>query len=146
MVKDSVQILEEVTEDELYRVPIRYYHVERGKEETVESCQGDLITICNALSDYADMLNDYLGSDEKKLDHCGIMQYEHMRDRCWNISRKLQKKIGYDRDAAIEKCRKKALRKSSSDLGIGEEALILSARRAAADKERAEQKAAKTTK
>lgn len=146
MVRDSVQILEEVSEDELNRVPIRYYHVDRGKEETIESCQGDLITICNALADYADMLNDYLLSDTNRLNHCGIIRYEAMRDKCWRISKKLQVKIGYDRDAAIEKCRKKALRDSTWDSGVGEDALILSARKAAAEKARADEKATKTDK
>lgn len=146
MVRDSVQILEEVTEDELYRVPVRYYHVDRGQEQTIESCQGDLITICNALFDYADMLNDYLISDSNKLNHCGIIRYETMRDKCWSISKKLQAKIGYDRDAAIEKCRKKALRNSTSDLGVGEDALILSARKAAAEKAKADEKATKKDK
>ena len=41
------------------------------------------------------------------------------------ITEDLQKKTGYDRVAAIEKCRRKAGRKPKADAGIGEDALVL---------------------
>ena len=43
-------------------------------------------------------------------------------------------KICYDRAAAIEKCRKRAGRKPKADVGIGEDALVLSAKRRAQQK------------
>ena len=125
MVRDSAQVLEDMNGDEGGQVGLSYYHVERSREEIVTIYQGDLFTICNALSDYADLLDDYLKSEYNRLGPCGVFQYEAMRDKCRKISNTLQEKIGYDRNAAIEKCRKKAGRGYVSDQGIGEDALIL---------------------
>lgn len=136
MVIDSVEILEDVIEDELRWVAIRYYSVTHSREETITSCEGDLIVVCNVLADYADLLDEFL-SDEKereRLGFCAVMQYERMRDRCRKITADLQEKICYDRAAAIEKCRKRTGRKPKADAGIGEDALVLSARRRAQQK------------
>ena len=129
MVEDSIQIAEDVEEDERRKVPIRYYSVTHSREETITSCEGDLTVICNVL---ADMLDEFLQNDRERLGFCGVMQYERMRDRCRKITAGLQEKAGYDRDAAIEKCRKRAARTPKADAGIGEDALVLSARRRAA--------------
>lgn len=59
MVNDSVEIAEDAAEDERDRVRIRYYSVTHSREETITSCEGDLIVICNVLADYADMLEDH---------------------------------------------------------------------------------------
>ncbi len=134
MVMDSVEILEDVIKDELRRVAIRYYSVTDSREETITSCEGDLIVICNVLADYADLLDEFLKNDRERLGFCAVMQYERMRDRCRKITEDLQKKTGYDRVAAIEKCRRKAGRKPKADTGIGEDALVLSARRRAQQK------------
>ena len=141
MVKDSVDIAEDVAADEYGRVPIRYYSVTHSQEETITSCEGDLIVICNVLADYADMLDEFLQTDRERLGFCGALQYERMRDRCRKISAGLQEKTGYDRDAAIEKCRKRAGRNPKADAGIGEDALVLSARRRAGAQQKAEQPA-----
>lgn len=134
MVMDSVEILEDVIKDELRRVAIRYYSVTDSREETITSCEGDLIVICNVLADYADLLDEFLKNDRERLGFCAVMQYERMRDRCRKITEDLQKKTGYERVAAIEKCRRKAGRKPKADTGIGEDALVLSARRRAQQK------------
>lgn len=106
MVVDSVEILEDVIKDELRRVAIRYYSVTHSREETITSCEGNLIVICNVLADYADLLDEFLKNDRERLGFCAVMQYERMRDRCRKITEDLQKKTGYDRVAAIEKCRR----------------------------------------
>ena len=134
MVEDSIQIAEDVEEDERRKVPIRYYSVTHSREETITSCEGDLTVICNVLADYADMLDEFLQNDRERLGFCGVMQYERMRDRCRKITADLQEKICYDRAAAIEKCRKRTGRKPKADAGIGEDALVLSARRRAQQK------------
>ena len=141
MVKDSVDIAEDVAADECGRVPIRYYSVTHSREETITSCEGDLIVICNVLADYADLLDEFLQTDRESLGFCGALQYERMRDRCRKITAGLQEKTGYDRDAAIEKCRKRAGRNLKADAGIGEDALVLSARRRAGAQQKAEQPA-----
>lgn len=142
MVGDSADILENILDDERHRVSIRYYSMTHGREETIASCEGDLIVICNVLADYADLLDEFLQTDRERLGFCAVMQYERMRDRCQKITGELQKKTGYDRDAAIEKCRRRAGRKPKADAGIGEDALVLSARRRAGEQQKTEQQPA----
>ncbi len=136
MVKDSVEIMEQGACSGMAAVPIHYYDVDRMQEKTIESCQGDLTVICNVLADYADLLDEFLNDEKERerLGFCAVMQYERMRDRCRKITADLQEKICYDRAAAIEKCRKRAGRKPKADTGIGEDALVLSARRRAQQK------------
>lgn len=43
MVRETVEITGEVIRDEEAGVPVRYYHLERGKFDCVQSCQGDLV-------------------------------------------------------------------------------------------------------
>jgi len=134
MVKDSVEIMEQGACSGMAAVHIHYYDVDRMQEKTIESCQGDMIVICNVLADYADMLDELLQTDRERLGFCGALKYERMSDRCRKITADLHEKTGYDRAAAIEKCRKRAGRKPKADAGIGEDALVLSARRRAQQK------------
>lgn len=69
MVEDSIQIAEDVEEDERRKVPIRYYSVTHSREETITSCEGDLTVICNVLADYADM-----GNIEKRTEEEGTKE------------------------------------------------------------------------
>lgn len=142
MVEDSVEILEDIFDDERQRVSIRYYSMTHSREETITSCEGDLIVICNVLADYADLLDEFLQTDRERLGFCAVMQYERMRDRCRKITESLQKKTGYDRNSAIEKCRRRAGRKPKADAGIGEDALVLSARRRAGEPQKTERQPA----
>lgn len=142
MVEDSVEILEDIFDNERQRVSIRYYSMTHSREETITSCEGDLIVICNVLADYADLLDEFLQTDRERLGFCAVMQYERMRDRCRKITESLQKKTGYDRNSAIEKCRRRAGRKPKADAGIGEDALVLSARRRAGEPQKTEQQPA----
>lgn len=148
MVEDSAEILEDIFDDERHRVSIRYYSMTHGREETITSCEGDLIVICNVLADYADLLDEFLKDEKerKRLGFCAVMQYERMRDRCRKITESLQEKTGYDREAAIEKCRRRAGRKPKADAGIGEDALALSARRRAGEQQKTEQQPATESK
>ncbi len=81
------------------------------------------------------------GMVRERLGFCGVMQYERMRDRCRKITAGLQEKTGYDRAAAIEKCRRRAKRSRKADDGVGEDALVLAARRRGAAQEAAKQSA-----
>ena len=146
MVGDSAEILEDILDDERHRVSIRYYSMTHGREETIASCEGDLIVICNVLADYADLLDEFLQTERERLGFCAVMQYECMRDRCQKITKSLQEKTGYDREAAIEKCRRRAGRKPKADAGIGEDALVLSARRRAGEQHKTEQQPATESK
>ena len=142
MVEDSVKILEDATADEHGHVKIRYYSMERRRDEVITACEGDLIVICNVLADYAELLDEFLRTDRERLGLCGAMQYERMRDRCRKITASLQEKTGYDREAALEKCRRKAVRKPKADAGIGEDALVIAARRRTEAKQDTEQQTA----
>ena len=142
MVEDSVKILEDATADEHGHVKIRYYSMERRRDEVITACEGDLIVICNVLADYAELLDEFLRTDRERLGFCAVMQYERMRDRCRKITGGLQKKTGYDRDAAIEKCRRRAGRKPKANAGIGEDALVLSARRRTGEQQKTQQQPA----
>lgn len=139
MVKDSMEIMEQGGCNGTAAVPIHYYDVDRMQERTIESCQGDLTVICNVLADYADMLDELLQADRERLGFCGALQYGHLRDRCRKITMELQEKICYDRAAAIEKCRRRAKKSRKADDGIGEDALVLAARRRGAAQEAAQQ-------
>lgn len=75
MVRDSVEIAEDVAADERSKISIRYYSVTYGREETIISCEGDLIVICNVLVDYADMLDEFLQADRERLGLCGALQW-----------------------------------------------------------------------
>ena len=126
MVRETAEITGEVIQDEAAGVPVRYYHLERNKFDCVQSCQGDLIVICNALADYASLLSEYLEEEGEHINACGRIQYElHIR-RCLKIEKLISEQIGYDREAAIEKCRKKNHRKEED---VGEDAVVLAARR-----------------
>lgn len=126
MVRETVEITGEVIQDEEAGVPVRYYHLERGKFDCVQSCQGDLVVICNALADYAGLLSEYLEEEGGQMDACGQIRYELHIERCLKIQKLISEQIGYDREAAIEKCRKKNHRK---DEDVGEDAVVLAARR-----------------
>lgn len=118
MVRETVEITGEVIQDEAAGVPVRYYHLERNKFDCVQSCQGDLIVICNALADYAGLLSEYLKEEGEHMNACGRIQYElHIR-RCLKIEKLISEQIGYDREAAIEKCRKK---NHSKEEDVGED-------------------------
>ena len=125
MVSESVSILRDVKEDEENMIPIRYYNMKDFQQETIRMCPGDLIVICNALADYAQLLSEYLEVDMGSLDICGRYMYEHQIKRCLKIETFLEEKIGYDRQAALKKCAK---RNSPPNQDAGEDALILAAR------------------
>lgn len=125
MIKDSVEITEDIRNDEEQKIPIRYFSVSQMKYHTIQSCEGDLIVICNALADYAQLLSEYLESEKERLNLCGQYQYEYHIERCLKIQKFLEQEIGYSRDEAILKCMKR--KKYNRD--IGEEALVLAVRK-----------------
>lgn len=107
------------------------YHALNGKhfEETaITSCSGDLIIICNALLDYSDILDRYRESE--KLTGLTEATYDYQAKRCRKIAASLSAKIGYDRDAAIEKCKAKQEKdKNRAASDIGEDGISLAVKR-----------------
>ena len=93
------------------------------KTKTIETCWGDLRVMCDVLEDYADTLERVI--KEWNLEGYHAYSYELHAARCRKISRKYAGAIGYDRAAALEKCRKR--RENAGD-DIGEEAMALMAK------------------
>lgn len=97
------------------------------------TCYGDICKTVNALRDYARLLE--MACDQWELAGFHRATYEYHAEKLRQIAGKLQAGIGYDYDAAVERCRKKQLKKKKSD-DIGEDAMILALRRAQAIEEK----------
>jgi len=93
---------------------------------SIKTCYGDICKIVNALRDYSRML--YMVCDEWNLQGFHRATYEHHAEVLERISKKFQAGIGYDYDAAVEKCRRKAEKKRQDD-DVGEDALVLALRK-----------------
>lgn len=123
----SAEMTERVEEAEKGNLPIRYYNLKSKCYQGIHSCEGDMVVICNAMADYADLMMEFI----RQSDYEGYQKafYEVHANRCRKISEKLQEQIGYDRNAAIEKCRakKKYYEQGGgeSDNDIGEDAMVL---------------------
>ncbi len=101
-------------------------------EVTVRLATGDLKLIVAMLRDYVKGMDEIKKSD---------VQYEaYYRNKFLEICERISEPIGYDFDAAMERCLKKDAKESNSD--IGEEAMSLTVKRgkAQAAKEEAERK------
>lgn len=80
------------------------------------SCSyGDIVLIICMFRDYVKLLDERKGDD--------ITYKAYYRKRFLHIADSLSEQIGYDYDAALEKCRKKQEKESNSD--VGEEAMAL---------------------
>lgn len=130
----SADVTEQIEQAERGNIPIRFYNLKASCYQGIHSCEGDVIVICNAMADYADLLMEYISQS----DYEGYQKafYEIHAERCRKISLKLQEQIGYDRDAAIEKCRakRKYYGQGSEDDNndVGEDAIVLTVRKSRA--------------
>ena len=93
------------------------------KLDTIVTCWGDLCVMCNALEDYADVLDRVIV--EWGLEGHHAISYGLHAARCRKIARKYAAAIDYDRAAALEKCKK---RQDDSKDDVGEEAMALLAK------------------
>lgn len=81
------------------------------------SCSyGDIVLMICMLHDYVKMLDEYKGND--------IAYQAYYRKKFMEIADRLSEQIGYNYDAAVEKCKKK-LQKEEVSSDIGEEAVAL---------------------
>lgn len=91
-----------------------------------QTCYGDICKTVNALRDYSRLLE--MACEQWNLVGFHRALYEYQAEKLREIAGKLQAGIGYDYDAAMEKCRrKKSQKKKESD--VGEDALVLAFRR-----------------
>lgn len=94
----------------------------------VVSCSyGDIVLIICMLHDYIKMLDEIKGEDNIEWTAYYRGKFQKMADR-------LADQIEYDYEAALEKCRKKWMKKEK-DSDIGEDALVLAMKRGVAKKQ-----------
>lgn len=79
----------------------------------VKTCYGDVYDVVNALRDYSRLLE--MVCDTWDLQGFHRAKYEYHAEKLRKIAQKYQTGIGYDYDAAMEKCKKKAAKKSRAD-------------------------------
>lgn len=127
----SAEVTNWVEQDEQENIPLLFYNLKSSCYQGIHTCEGDMIVICNAMADYADLMMEFI----RQSDYEGYQNafYEYHAERCRKISLKLQEQIGYDRLAAIERCRKKKKyydqRAEGDQDDVGEEALVLMVKR-----------------
>lgn len=102
-------------------ITIRYLEIGKGIQE-IKLPKGDLYVICNVLYDYVDLLRVASESQELEI-HKEL--YKLHADRCEKIRHKIEHKLGYSVKKAIKNARKK--KDESGD--VGEDALVLAARK-----------------
>lgn len=92
-------------------------------EQWIETSKGELRIIIETLADYYDVVSKDIEVMEE-----GYVKavWEIRLERIKQIQEKLEKSTGYNRDKQLEICMK---RKSRKDDDIGEEALVLAARK-----------------
>lgn len=86
----------------------------------IKTCYGDIRKIVDALMDYAGLLEMVCDAWDLRGFHRG--KYEFQAEKLRGIARKYQAGIGYDYDAAVEKCRERGNKKLRSD-DVGGEAM-----------------------
>lgn len=97
-----------------------HYMEYRGMDERwIETCEGDLKTIIDALADYHDIASKKVETMET-----GYLKavWEIHLEKIKKIQKVLEKSTGYCRDGQLEKCMKN---KQKKDNDIGEDALTL---------------------
>ena len=78
-----------------------------------KTCYGDICKAVNALRDYARLLE--MACEQWDLTGFHRALYEYHAEKMREIAGKFQAGIGYDYDAAMEKCRRKKKRKKKED-------------------------------
>ena len=102
------------------------------KELDVRLSYGDLVLIVSMLRDYVKGLDVIKGEND-------IHWQAYYRKKFMDMSEKISSQIGYDYDAALEKC----IKKQKKEGDIGEDALILSLKKSIRESERASEQARK---
>lgn len=124
----SAEMTERVEQAEQGNVPLQFYNLRSRCYQGIHTCEGDMIVICNAMADYADIIKEFISQS----DYEGYQKafYEIHAERCRKISLKLQEQIGYDRNAAIERCREKQKNSNKNSDDVGEDALVMLVKKA----------------
>lgn len=100
--------------------------LDKGAQQQLNTCYGDLYKVINALMDYAHLLD--MVCDQWDLQAFHRATYEYHADKLRKIAAKFQAGIGYDYAAAVEKCQKRRNR-TVPESDIGDDALAQMVRR-----------------
>lgn len=122
MTDETIRITDEVRKSEDDRVRIEYYTLD-GRRPEIYMCPGDLIVICNVLHDYASAM-EVFAEEDPGWDQAML---EYHAQRCRKIQKQIETAMGYNVEAAVEKCRKNMNRKRKDD-DVGEDAFVLAVR------------------
>lgn len=112
--------------EEFLKQELIFSYIDLDGSHELKTCYGDILKTINALMDYTRMLK--MVCDQWNLQGFHRATYEYHADKLQGIARKYQAAIGYDYDAAVEKCRKKQEREQRRD-DVGGDALALASRR-----------------
>lgn len=128
----SAMITEEIERAEAANIPIQFYNLNSHCYQGIHVSEGDMYVIINAMVDYADILMESIALSDKNLGYKEAF-YKIHADRCRKISEQLQGQIGYNREEAIERCRKKHRYygddKEDNSSDVGEDAMYLALKR-----------------
>lgn len=105
--------------DERKKRLLHYLETKGMNEQWIETCEGELRIIIEALADYHDIASRHVEVMEMGYSKAA---WECRLDRIKQIQTKLEKSAKYSRDGQLEICMK---RKPDKDNDIGEDALIL---------------------
>lgn len=100
-----------------------YLEIKGMNEQWIETCEGELRIIIEALADYYDLAGRQIETMESVSSKAF---WAYRLERIKQIQTKLEMLTGYSRDEQLEACLK---RKSKKDDDIGEDALVLAVRR-----------------
>lgn len=116
---------------ETKKVAIDYYKRTHNEDRpgttftptTIQSCEGDLILAVNALKDYADLMDRHRAA-HPEMGAFEATTREYYANRYRSIAEKLATALGYDREATMERCRKRKEKTETQD-DVAEDAMVL---------------------
>lgn len=112
--------------DERMKRFLHYMEHKGMNEQWIETCSGEIRIIIEALADYYDIVSEKVNG----MDGYAKAAWTYRMQRITEIQTKLEESIGYYRDKQLEICMKK---KPKKDDDIGEDALVLIAKKAIKD-------------
>ena len=111
------------TYEERHKRLWHYLETKGMNEQWIETCEGELRIIIEALADYYDLAGRQVETMESVSSRAF---WAYRLERIKQIQTKLEMLTGYSRDGQLEVCMK---RKSKKDDDIGEDALVLVTRK-----------------
>lgn len=109
------------TYDERMKRFFHYMEIRGMNEQWIETAEGEIRIMIDALADYYDIVSDKV----TEMEGYSKAAWKDRLEKIKKIQAKLEASTGYSRDGQLEICMKK---KRVKDNDIGEDALVLAAR------------------